>query len=280
MNAYALHALPDRAGVVRWSGSAAVIVALHAAVIAAGLAWYSQPPLPGSAEPIILVVMAPQSSSPESQRLDVAPGPQMQESDPPPPPPPPPPEQATRQPEQDIPATPPQDRPVVEVQPEQTQVPLKSEPAKENSEQSKPVPVKPRPVHVEAAKPSEKPAPRTSAAPKAEQRSAALTSTVDGAAAAAASASYRSLLSAHLQRFKQYPAGARAAGEQGTSMLSFTVGRNGRVLASRLARSSGHASLDAETLDLIRRAQPLPPFPPEMKQASMSYTMAIPFSLR
>lgn len=278
MNAFALHAPADRSGAVRWGGSAAIIAALHAALIAAGIAWYSQPPPPGSAAPTILVTMAPVSSAPEPQRLETAPGPPMQQADLAPPPPA---EIAAPQLEQQIPATPPQEKPVVEAPPEQKPEPLKSELAKDIAEAPKPLPAKPQPVRIEARKPSEKPpAPRTTATPKAERQSPAVTSTVDGATAAAALASYRTLLSAHLQHYKQYPAGAKAAGEQGTSMLSFTVGRNGRVLNSHLARTSGHASLDAETLDLIRRAQPLPPFPPEMKQASMSYTMAIPFSLR
>jgi protein TonB len=277
MNAFALHAPSDRSGAVRWGGSAAIITALHAALIAAGIAWYTRPP-PGAAAPTILVTMAPVSSAPEPQQLDAAPGPPVQQADPAPPPPA---EMATPRPEQPIPATPLQEKPVVEAPPEQKPQPLPSEPVKEIPDAPKLAPTRPAPVRVEAKRPPDKPpASRTSAAPKAERQTPAVTSTVEGATGAAALASYRTLLSAHLQRFKQYPQAAKAAGEQGTSMLSFTVSRNGSVLSSRLARSSGHASLDTETLDLIRRAQPLPPFPPEMKQASMSYTMAIPFSLR
>jgi protein TonB len=91
---------------------------------------------------------------------------------------------------------------------------------------------------------------------------------------------YRDRLAAHLQRFKQYPASARAAGVQGTAMLSFTVGRGGQVLRASLAGSSGHAELDAETLAMIRRAQPLPAFPPEIAQSSLSFTVPIRFAIR
>ena len=90
---------------------------------------------------------------------------------------------------------------------------------------------------------------------------------------------YRDRLAAHLQRFKRYPAAARAAGEQGTALLSFTVSRGGRVLSSRLARSSGHRTLDAETMAMIRRAQPLPAFPPEVTQGSMSFTVPVRFAI-
>ena len=99
-------------------------------------------------------------------------------------------------------------------------------------------------------------------------------------AAQAARVNYNGLLSAHLQRYKQYPSGAKAAGEQGVAMLSFTVSRNGQVLSARLARSSGSSALDAETMAMIRRAQPLPSFPPEMTQSSASYTVPVRFFLR
>jgi protein TonB len=125
------------------------------------------------------------------------------------------------------------------------------------------------------------PAPRTTAAPKAErQASLAPSSATTGATSAAALASYNQLVAAHLQRFKQYPSSAKAAGEQGAARLSFTLGRSGQVLGSRLAGSSGHPSLDGETLAMVRRAQPFPPMPPDLKQASMSFSIPVQFSIR
>jgi protein TonB len=172
---------------------------------------------------------------------------------------------------------------VVTLPPEQKPQPMTAKPetVKVVPDHQKPV-AKPKPVRTEAKRDSElPPAPRTSAPPKAE-RHAALTSAASAGAAAAAAAlpSYRDRLAAHLQRFKQYPAGAKSAGEQGTAMLSFTVGRGGQVLGSRLAGSSGHPALDAETMAMIRRAQPLPSFPAELTQSSLSFTVPIRFSLR
>ena len=66
------------------------------------------------------------------------------------------------------------------------------------------------------------------------------------------------MVAAHLQRFKQYPPAAKAAGQQGTSRVSFTLSRSGRVLSGGLGGSSGHSALDAETLAMVRRAQPFP----------------------
>jgi protein TonB len=283
MNAFVLHEFDDRAAMVRWSGSAAIIVAVHAALIALGVAWYTRSPPPGVALPTIMVDLAPASapSSPSVQPLDLPPGPEMREADPPPPPPEPPQREAIQE---QLSPTPPQENPVVEAPPEQKvePPPPKPEPAKIVPDQPKPVAAKPKPVRTEVKKPVDAPpAPRTSASPKAE-RQAALTppSAPPGATSAAALASYNQLVAAHLQRFKQYPSSAKAAGEQGTSRLSFTLGRSGQVLGSRLAGSSGHPSLDGETLAMVRRAQPFPPMPPELKQASMSFSIPVQFSIR
>ncbi|CAN5454465.1 energy transducer TonB [soil metagenome] len=285
MNAHALHAPTDNAG-LRWTFSAAVILALHAALIAAGIGWYREQPPTGVEMPAIMIDMAPASAAPETQPMDVAPGPEMQQADEPtPPPPPPPPEPMAQAPvEEPVAPTPLVEKPEVEAPPEQKAEPA-PEPTKITPEppQAKPEPVKPKPVRAKVQKKQSEtpPAPRTSAAPRAERKGrAAAAATAGAAAAAAALPSYRDRLAAHLQRYKQYPESAKSAGKQGVAMLSFTVGRNGQVLASRLAGSSGIRELDAETMAMIRRAQPLPAFPPEMTQASLSFTVPVRFSIR
>jgi protein TonB len=277
MNAFVLHDVGDQSGVLRWGASAAAIVALHAALLALGLAWYTQHPLPGITMPAIMVDMAPASSSPQPTPMDLAPGPVMQRADASPPPEPATPETV----QEPIAPTPPQEKPEVVAPPEQKTEPAppKPEPAKIVPER-KPAPVKPNVVRAEAKKPTEAPpAPRTTAAPRAE-RQAPAASAISAGASAAVMASYNQLVAAHLQRFKQYPPGAKAAGEQGTARLSFSLGRGGQVLGSRLAGSSGHAALDGETLAMVRRAQPFPGFPPEMKQGSMSFNVPVQFSIR
>jgi protein TonB len=277
MNAFVLHDVGDQSGALRWGASAAAIVALHAALLALGLAWYTQHPPPGITMPAIMVDMAPASSSPQPTPMDLAPGPVMQQADASPPPEPAKPETVQEQ----IAPTPPQEKPEVEAPPEQNAQPAppKPEPAKIVPE-PKPAPVKPKVVRAEAKKPTETPpAPRTTAAPRAE-RQAPAASAISAGASAAVMVSYNQLIAAHLQRFKQYPPGAKAAGEQGTARLSFSLGRGGQVLGSRLAGSSGHAALDGETLAMVRRAQPFPGFPPEIKQGSMSFNVPVQFSIR
>ena len=251
MNAFVLHDTSDATGALRWGTSATVIVAAHAALIALGMAWYTQRPPPGVTIPTIMVDMAPATASPQPTPMDIAPGPEMQAADASPPS-----EQAKPETVQEqLEATPPQLKPEVEAPPEQKPDPTPPKPDRPRSSRRlpKPVPEKPKPVRKEAKKPTEAPpAPRTTAAPRAE-RQAPAASAISAGASAAAVASYNQMVAAHLQRFKQYPPAAKAAGQQGTSRLSFSLSRSGQVLSSRLGGSSGHAALDAETLAMVRR---------------------------
>jgi protein TonB len=263
MSALALRDGMTKADVTRWGLAAALVVSLHAGVIAAALYTIPDSPPPGAPLEAISIDLAPAAAAPEVTNLDLAPGPEMQQAEAPEPEPEPP-----KPIEEQIAPTPPQEKAEVVAPPEEEKKP---EPEKE----------KPKPVEKKKPKkPSEKPAPRTTAAPKAEIRDHAREARAGAAAAAAALPSYRQRLAAHLQRYKQYPSSARSAHEEGTAMVTFTVTRSGSVTGVRLSRSSGHPSLDREAMDAIRRAQPLPSFPPEMTQSAMTFPVPFSFHLR
>lgn len=255
MSVLALHHHPDAWEVRRYALAATAIVLLFAAMIAAAFTWYQRPEPAGVSLQPIFVDLAPAPVAQQVSTEDVAPGPEMQQADAPPPEPPKP------QEIEQLPPTPPQPEPVVAAPP-------KVEPKVE------PSPVKPQPVQ-EKKKPAKKPpAPRTSAPQKADRVAPDAPSATSGASAAAAAASYRSILVAHLQRFKQYPDNANGA--SGRPTVAVTITRGGRVTGSRLVKSSGVAVLDQAALALVQRAQPMPPFPPEMREASQTFTA--PFS--
>jgi protein TonB len=92
--------------------------------------------------------------------------------------------------------------------------------------------------------------------------------------------SWQTGLIRHLQQYKRYPSDAQSRGEEGVVLLSFSVDRDGHVLAHRIVRSSGHPELDEEVMSMIERAEPLPPFPPTMTDAKLDLTVPIRFSLR
>jgi periplasmic protein TonB len=126
-------------------------------------------------------------------------------------------------------------------------------------------------------------APQTTAAPHlAEPPGRALAAPAIGASRALpdmAETSWRGLLVARLQSFKRYPSPAVARREQGLVSVSFTMDRTGRVLARRIVKSSGYADLDQEALDMIARAEPLPPFAPSMKENTRGFVLPIRFYL-
>ncbi|MCA6109948.1 energy transducer TonB [Bradyrhizobium cenepequi] len=276
MNAFALHDATDHAALRRWGISALAILAAHAALIAAGMKWYHEQPLPGVTLPAIMVDMAPATSAPQSTPLDLAPGPVMQEANASPPEP-----VQQQAAEKLIPPTPPQEKPEVVAPPEQKvqPTPPTPEPAKPAPDH-KPAPVKPKVVRREAKKPTEAPpAPRTTASPRVERQGPTMSAVSSGASAAAV-ASYNQIVRAHLLRFKQYPQSAKSAGQQGVASVIFTLSRGGQVTSSRLGRSSGNPALDAEVVAMVRRAQPFPPFPADMKHPAMGFNVPISFSLR
>jgi TonB family protein len=92
-------------------------------------------------------------------------------------------------------------------------------------------------------------------------------------------AAWRDLVLLQLERYKTYPPGAVSRGEAGVVQLSFRVDRNGKVLTSSISNSSGYPELDQEVLSLIQRAQPMPPFLPNMPQNSLEISVPIRFNI-
>ena len=273
-NIYVLHHAADDVWLRRWGLSAAAIVAAHIIAVALlGRNW-NLPAEIGVTVPTIMVDLAPITASPDITQQDVAPGPVMREADASPPEPAP----AEIVPEQLAP-TPPQEKPEVVAPPEQKLKPApekKPEPAKVVPDKEPP-PVKPKVVRPDARKPSDAPAPRTSAPSRAE-RQAPVASAASAGASASALASYNARVRAHLARFHQYPAGAN--GQTGTAVMSFSLGRGGGVSGSRLSRSSGVAALDAQAAAMVRQASPFPPIPPEIKDGSLSFSIPVNFTRR
>ena len=95
-----------------------------------------------------------------------------------------------------------------------------------------------------------------------------------------AARSWMSQLAAAMLRGKRYPELARSRGEQGVAQVFFSLDRQGRLLESRLVRSSGAASLDEEALAMLRRAQPFPPPPPEWPGDPVTIVVPIRFNLK
>tara|TARA_R110001592_G_scaffold81299_5_gene241404 strand:- start:14855 stop:15673 length:819 start_codon:yes stop_codon:yes gene_type:complete len=101
-----------------------------------------------------------------------------------------------------------------------------------------------------------------------------------GGGQAGAAADYMSVLQAWLEKHKEYPRSARLRRIEGAVLLYFAIDRDGRLLAYRIERSSGHRMLDTETIAMINRAQPLPPIPADMSRDKLEVVVPVQFSLK
>jgi periplasmic protein TonB len=240
------HRLPGEA--VRWPICALVVLVLHAIGLAALIAWRAQP-VPS--EPVSVTLM-----------MDLVPAPV----------PAPPPAAEIIEPEQpEIPIVVPEATPIKEpeiaIPPPPKPKPVRRKPSPQRAEKAP----DPSPAAVEAPTSMPAPAPPASASP---------VPSVAAPPSPDAMTNFQRLLMARLDRAKRYPVSAQRRRAQGVAYLRFTMDRSGKVLAAQLERSSGHGDLDEEVLALIKRADPLPPIPPDLAQDRLELVVPVQFSLR
>ncbi|MDD2052966.1 energy transducer TonB [Pseudomonas putida] len=224
--------ITTRQKLTRYSGSLAVVLGIHAVAILIALNWPTAKPL---------------ELPPQAMMVELAPLPA----------PPPPPKVVT----------PPQPPAPVEELP----LPKLAEAPKPTISVPKPIKPKAKPKPPKPEKPIEPPkdltpdekvsdTPPTDAP---EQKSAA-PAPGPSMQQLAAKESWQSALLAHLGKHKKYPLSAQQRGKEGLNRLRFVVDAEGKVLSYELVGRSGNADLDRATLEMIRRAQPLPKPPADM----------------
>ena len=226
--------MTTRQKLTRYSGSLALVLGVHAVAVVLALNWTS--PQPVELPPMAMLV-------------ELAPVPA--------PPPPAPPKVVT----------PPQPPAPVEELP----LPKLAEAPKPTISVPKPVKPKPKPQPPKPEKqpepPKEKPSeekPSDAPPTNAPTDKSAQPAPGPSPAQLAAKASWQSTLLGHLAKYKKYPPGAQARGKEGLNRLRFVVDGEGKVLSFELVGRSGNADLDRATLEMIRRAQPLPKPPADM----------------
>ena len=254
---------------IRWAGSLALVLAIHGAAIGLALAW-SQPDAPNVPPPAaVMLELARCRRTPD--HAGRAPGAQAERGGAEPQEPPPvdlKPMKIGRDSRAAAAgrgaagrggAAPPELPPPVDLKP-----PDKPKPVE------KPKPAPPRPRSVAAA---------PEAAPAQAPQAVAPAPNVASAQPSAGLPNWKGALLRHLERHKRYPQEAQRARREGVVTVRFTMSRDGRVLAARIERASGVASLDQEGLDLLQRAQPLPPLPSDQPGESLELVVPIQFQL-
>ena len=87
--------------------------------------------------------------------------------------------------------------------------------------------------------------------------------------------SYRAQVTAHLARFKNFPAGANAGG---TATVRFTLSSSGAVTGASLVGSSGSSVLDQAAVAMVRRASPFPSIPSNLGVSRLDFNSPIRFT--
>jgi len=251
----------------RWAMCGAIVVLAHGAVAARMVNWRDEI-VPAEPAAAIVVEFAPLPVGPAAPQTEIAPGPEQVMSE----------------------ASP--DKPVERVEDEhKVEEKVASRPVEEPPPEVKPSPnpeVAVEPPRQERAtqRPQEPrtPAPTTSA-PQAlpEQTAALLAAPTQGRITpniSNAVPTWKTQIVALLERNKRYPPAAQSRREQGTAQVFFRLDRQGRVIDSRLVRSSGASALDEEALALLRRAQPFPPPPRELPGQRIDLNVPIRFNLK
>jgi len=244
----------------RWALAGGIVVAVHAGLVAGYMFFAPEPELAGAASPPVLIDFAPEAAAPETEN-DLAPGEESVES------------QETPMPEvkQEVAEEPILDVPPTETPDPEIVIPPKKEEVVEKKEE--PTPKPPEPVKEKPVEVRKKSVQSQQSAPKTQKRARSAVAPNPGSAGSRAALSdYKSLISAHINRFKRPAAGT------GTAIVSFVVDRSGRVVSRSLARSSGNSAADAEAMATISRAAPMPAFPAAVTQPRLAFTQAIRFN--
>jgi protein TonB len=272
MTAARERAKPARGGSgLRWTLCIGFAIAFHAAAFAALLAPWPPESDDIDGAPAILVELAQVTAAPGKQPTEVATGPQ---------------------------------RPDVQAAPDNSAKPAEPQPTEHPPVIAAATANDPIPVATEQVEPTKRPTPERAQPPRpsdnteARKRVASRASVASAPSAAAqqarasapapganlrddtAAPNWKSQLLAVLERNKRYPSDAQSNGDQGVAMLAFAVDRQGGVHRAHIARSSGSAALDRETLSLLQRAQPLPAPPAEMRGAQIAVMVPIRYSIR
>jgi protein TonB len=94
-------------------------------------------------------------------------------------------------------------------------------------------------------------------------------------------ADYAGRIRARIDKNKEYPYQARRQEQEGIVRVRFTLVKSGFLAGEPvLAGSCRYSRLNAAALEAVRRAQPYPAFPPQIREEAMSFTIDVVFSLK
>jgi protein TonB len=259
---------PRKRTLARWIGAATLITAVHVGTGSLAMLWQAAEEIDEPAGAVVVEIAQIATAPPED--LQAPPGPPREEST------------ATQQssqkvekaeeetPDQDAPSPIPDPEVTVQKRTEAKEEP-KEEPKKEEARQEVKAADQQRDESRAAAPPPvNAPRAKTAAAPQVGSSDATRKSVI----------TWQRAVVLHLNRHKRYPAAAQSRGVQGEVQVHFKMDRSGLLVSSRVVRSSGSPLLDEATLDLFKRASPLPRPPSGMAGEVIELSMPISFRMK
>ncbi|WP_148312720.1 energy transducer TonB [Marinobacter similis] len=84
---------------------------------------------------------------------------------------------------------------------------------------------------------------------------------------------------AWLHQHKDYPPELKKEKVQGVVVIKFSINQRGEVISASIKTGSGHASLDQAALDMLERANPVPPIPEAMARERLTLAIPVEYSL-
>lgn len=81
------------------------------------------------------------------------------------------------------------------------------------------------------------------------------------------------------QHKSAFPPDTLSAGQSATTVVSFSLDRQGRLVESAIIHGSGFPALDQAALETLKRAQPFTPSPAELPGETFKFTLPIRFNM-
>jgi protein TonB len=87
------------------------------------------------------------------------------------------------------------------------------------------------------------------------------------------------MVATRLAQSKRYPERALRKNVNGDGAIRIQISSNGDVSHFEIVQSTSSTILDEELKDMVERASPFPPFPPDMRRDTLAVIVPVSFRL-
>lgn len=249
----------------RWAGAGVLVLALHVGAAAAALWQWPEEQAEQDPEGAMMLELAPMAVATRAELLNLALGPLSEDS-------------VATPPVEEVKEMRPEELPPVEESPLAPKPEVELEKIKPVEEVEEKEEKKPQ-ERVEAQVASQAAAPPPIEAETVGEKA---TAPYQGTSRKPSKAeiTWQKALHVHLSKHKRYPGEARSRRIEGVVTVAFTIDHTGAVIERRIVEGSGSPLLDAEAIEMLGRASPLPAPPGDPQSGPLNLSLPIQFNIR